>query len=144
MSLPYTRALLTLASHNFDALVLFYQKLLGQSPVIYREEVYAEFHLPDLKLGIFHPREADIEEQVYNQEYENFSVGRSPTGISLCFDVEQLEAAIACLADLGCPPPSKIFTASHGREIYAYDPDGNCLILHEKRREGTEEKCFEC
>ncbi|MEL6928818.1 MAG: VOC family protein, partial [Cyanobacteria bacterium J06600_6] len=42
-----------------------------------------------------------------------------------------LEQAIACISKLGCPPPGEIITASHGREIYGYDPAQNRLILHE-------------
>jgi hypothetical protein len=34
---------------------------------------------------------------------------------------------------LGYPPPGEIITASHGREIYTYDPAGNRLILHQGR-----------
>jgi hypothetical protein len=52
-------------------------------------------------------------------------------GMSLCIEVESLEATIAHLTDLGCPPPGEVITASHGREIYAYDPEGNWLILHQ-------------
>ena len=44
-----------------------------------------------------------------------------------------LEAAIAHLDVLGYLPPGEIMTASHGREIYAYDPIGNRLILYEIR-----------
>ncbi len=51
--------------------------------------------------------------------------------MSLCLDVENLEVAIAHLTQLGYPPSGDIITASHGREMYAYDPDGNWLILHQ-------------
>jgi hypothetical protein len=47
--------------------------------------------------------------------------------------VENLEQAIAHLTSLGFPPASEILLASHGREIYACDPDGNRLILHESK-----------
>jgi len=134
MPLHYTRALLTLASSNFEVSVSFYHALFGQPPVIYRQQVYAEFHLPDLKLGIFHPRKSEVRKQPYNQEGEFFPPDEPNSGMSLCFDVEQLEVAIACLTDLGYPPPGNIITASHGREIYAYDPDGNCLIFYEKAK----------
>ena len=45
--------------------------------------------------------------------------------------VDNLERSINELAQLGYPPQGQITTASHGREIYAYDPDGNRLILHQ-------------
>ncbi len=51
--------------------------------------------------------------------------------MSLCLKVPDLEVAIAHLTRLGYPPPGEILTASHGREIYAYDPDGNWLVLHQ-------------
>ena len=40
---------------------------------------------------------------------------------------EQQAIARAHLTNIGYPPPGEIVTASHGKEIYAYNPDGNCL-----------------
>jgi hypothetical protein len=54
-----------------------------------------------------------------------------PTGMALCLEVGNLETTIAHLSNLGYPASSEIITASHGREIYAYDPERNWLILHE-------------
>ncbi|MBA2747243.1 MAG: hypothetical protein H0U45_00545 [Tatlockia sp.] len=51
--------------------------------------------------------------------------------MSLCLEVEDLASAIAYLINIGYPPPGEIVTASHGKEIYACDPDGNRLILHQ-------------
>jgi hypothetical protein len=51
--------------------------------------------------------------------------------MSLCLEVASLEDSIDKLTQLGYPPLAQITTASHGREIYAYDPDGNRLILHQ-------------
>ena len=121
MSLKVTAALLTLASHNFEALVQFYRQLLNQEPTQYRPNVYAEFHLPGVRLGIFRPKAAPV----------SLPASASLPKMSLCLEVETLEAAIAHLSQLGYPPPGEILTASHGREIYASDPDGNCLILHQ-------------
>src|SRR5919199_1626300 len=61
------------------------------------------------------------------QEFEN----SSQSSMSLCLEVDDLEDAIAHLTSIGYPPPGEITTASHGREIYAYDPVGNRLILHQ-------------
>ena len=122
MTLRCTAALLTLATPHFSALAQFYSQLLNLQPVVLRPNVYAEFHLPNLKLGIFHPKDAPR---------SPLPTPHSPTGMSLCLEVENLEAAIAHLTQLGCPPPGDVITASHGREIYAYDPDGNWLILHQ-------------
>ncbi len=116
-----TAALATLAAFDTEKLVLFYTKFLGQEPKPYIPNVYAEFQLPTLRLGIFKPK------QTNQSEFEN-SV---KSGMSLCLEVSDLEGAIAHLTALGYPPPGEILTASHGREIYAYDPDGNRLILHQ-------------
>jgi predicted enzyme related to lactoylglutathione lyase len=116
-----TSALVTIASCNFDPVVDFYTKFLEIAPQPYRSNVYAEFGLPGLRLGIFCPKASNREE---------FSQSRQ-SGMSICLEVESLESAIDSLARLGYTPPGDITTASHGREIYAYDPDGNRLILHQ-------------
>ncbi len=122
MVLEYTEALVTIASVNFEKLVNFYQELLHKKPSSLIPNVYAEFQLPGVKLGIFKPHK--------NHTAEFANSGNSQ--ISLCLEVRNLEQAIAHLANLGYAPPGEISTASHGREIYAYDPDGNRLILHQK------------
>ncbi len=122
MSLRYTSALLTLATPNFNTLVQFYSQLLNLQPVELRPNIYAEFQLATLKLGIFRPKET------LNSK---LSTQSSTIGMSLCLEVEDLEAAIAHLTQLGYPPPGAVLTASHGKEIYAYDPDGNRLVLHQ-------------
>lgn len=115
-----TDTLVTLATVNVETLVRFYTKFLGQEPVVYMLNAYAEFQLPGLRLGIFRPKETN------RQEFES-----AKSGMSLCLEVSDLEGVIAHLTALGYPPPGKILTASHGREIYAYDPVGNRLILHQ-------------
>ena len=115
-----TNAFVTLASVNIESLVDFYTQLLGQAPTSYIPNIYAEFQLPGLQLGIFKPKVTN------KQEFES---GKS--GMSLCLEVKDLEGAIAHLTSLGYPPPGKILTASHGKEIYAYDPEENRLILHQ-------------
>lgn len=122
MPLRCTAALLTLATPHFDALTQFYSQLLSLEPVVLLPNVYAEFHLPTLKLGIFRPK---------TTPHSPLPTPPFLSGMSLCLEVENLEAAIAHLTQLGYPPPGEIMTASHGREIYAYDPDGNWLILHQ-------------
>lgn len=121
MPLIHTHALLALAAHNFESLVQFYRQLLNQEPVVYRANVYAEFQLAGMRLGIFRPKVARDE----------LAGGRTHSAMSLCLEVESLEAAVAHLTTLGYPPRGVILTASHGREIYANDPEGNSLILHQ-------------
>lgn len=121
MDFQCTNALVTLATDNLENLVLFYTSLLKQNPQHYLRSVYAEFQIPSLRLGIFQPK---LPKQ---SEFANSCNSR----MSLCLEVKNLESAIAHLTNIGYPPPGEIVTASHGKEIYAYDLDGNRLILHQ-------------
>lgn len=112
---------LTLATTQFERLVVFYQQLFDRLPQSHIPQIYAEFHLPGLRLAIFQPKAERAAE---------FSAASSG-GMSLCIEVESLETAIAHLTSMGYPPTQPIITASHGRETYATDPDGNRLILHQ-------------
>ena len=116
-----TAAFVTIASVNFDSIVDFYTKFLGTTPIPYLPSIYAEFLIPGLRLGIFCPKSTNRDEFGHP----------SQSGMSLCLEVADLEESIDKLAQLGYPPTAQITTASHGREIYAYDPDGNRLILHQ-------------
>jgi predicted enzyme related to lactoylglutathione lyase len=120
MNFECSAAFVTLATTRLENLVQFYTQLLGQSPQPYLLNRYAEFHLPGLRLGIFQPKQGNEAE---------FAGKRGQ--ISLCLEVASLEAAIAHLTALGHPPPGEVAIATHGREIYAYDPDYNRLILHQ-------------
>lgn len=111
----------TLSCPDLSTSVAFYEALLQRSPVAYLPGKYAEFHLAGMRLALFVPRPDHL------AEFTSTTSGP----LSLCFEVNHLEEAIAHLSDLGYPPPGPVITASHGREIYAYDPDGNRLILHE-------------
>ena len=119
MPIQLTEAFVALAAANFESLVQFYRQLLEQDPTPHRFNVYAEFQLPGLKLGIFRPKVPPI---------------GADSGFSLCLEVSDLEVAIAHLSAIGSPPPGEILTASHGREIYAHDPEGNRLILHQANK----------
>lgn len=112
---------LTLATVRFELLVGFYQQLFEQPPQPHISQSYAEFRLPGLRLAIFQPN-AD-----HAAEFSASSSG----GMSVCVEVENLETAIAHLTNMGHAPTQPIITASHGREIYITDPDGNRLILHQ-------------
>lgn len=121
MALNSHEVFLTLATSQFEQLVAFYQLLFDRLPQPHIPQTYAEFHLPGLRLAIFRPKADHVAE---------FSAASSG-GMSLCVEVESLESAIAHLASMGYPPTQPIITASHGREIYVADPDGNRLILHQ-------------
>ncbi|MEB3283577.1 MAG: VOC family protein [Lyngbya sp.] len=118
-------AFVTLAATDIKILVEFYTQFLGIQPQSYLPESYAEFQLPGLKLGIFKPKSTQVEE----------FASQAKTAISLCLEVANLDEAIAELSRLGYPPPGEILSASHGQEIYAYDPAGNRLILHQSSRQ---------
>ena len=120
-SLVCIEAFMTLATQQLEISMAFYQALLNRAPKVYIPDIYAEFLLPGLKLGIFQPK------------LENYGEFASPdkSSISLCLEVEDLEAAIAHLTALGYPPAGSPIPTFHGREVYAYDPDGNRLILHQ-------------
>lgn len=121
MTFRYTDAFITLAATDIETLVHFYSQLLNQEPKRYIPNVYAEFQLSGLRLAIFKPKQNNL------QEFAN----SAQSSISLCVEVENLENAIAHLTRMGYAPPGEILTASHGREIYAFDPAGNRLILHQ-------------
>ncbi|MCT7976883.1 VOC family protein [Laspinema olomoucense] len=121
IKVKYQAAFVTLAAANFEEIVEFYAQLLAIAPNPYRPGVYAEFAAPGLRLGIFKPKSS----------HESEFLPQGSGSLSLCFEVTNLEEAIAHLGQLGYPPPAAITTASHGREIYAYDPLGNRLIFHQ-------------
>lgn len=122
MDWNFSDIFVTIASDDLQILVDFYSQLWQKPPDIYFPAVYAEFKLDKLRLGIFQPKP---ERQ---QEFNNLS-----SGMSLCIEVENLSQAIASLTALGYPPSGEIIEASHGKEIYAYDPANNRLILHESK-----------
>lgn len=113
-------AFVTLAGENLQTLVQFYQNLLGQAPEAYTPQHYAEFSLPGVRLALFKPS---------SEHGPKFS--GPAASMSLCLEVDNLAAAIISLTNLGYPPPESIINTRHGDEIYAYDPAGNRLILHQ-------------
>lgn len=119
MSLHASVVFVALADREGEPLLAFYTALFGQQPAVYIPQVYAEFHLPGLRLSIFQPK-ADQQDQ--------FTGGAG--SMSLCVEVGSLESAIEHLKSIDYPPVSAVMSASHGREIYLYDPAGNRLILH--------------
>jgi predicted enzyme related to lactoylglutathione lyase len=125
MSFQFRSALVTLADLDREVLVKFYTRFLDLEPNPYIPNSYAEFQLPGLRLGIFKPKDS------HKSEFAN----RAKTSMSLCLEVSDIETAIARIWALGCPPPGEIVTASHGREIYAFDPAGNRLILHQSSQD---------
>lgn len=116
----HSEAFVALASVKIAQQVAFYSQLLNISPRP-NTPAYAEFQLTGLRLAIFTPN---------NHNAIEFAATTSGP-MSLCIEVSDLESAIARLQALGHAPPGEIMHTSHGQEIYAYDPDGNRLILHQ-------------
>ncbi|MEL6553539.1 MAG: VOC family protein [Cyanobacteria bacterium J06621_11] len=123
MSIRAADAFVALASNQLAAQVEFYRALLNIEPVPCSDR-YAEFRLRGLRLAIFVPKP------------DNASLFAADTSgaMSLCVEIEDLENAIAHLKAIGHSLNSSIMKASHGKEIYVYDPDGNRLILHQSTR----------
>jgi len=121
MIFKFQGALSTIATLELNNLVEFYILFLRQEPRIWVANVYAEFEISGLRFGLFKPRVADQPEFAGNCG-----------AMSLCLEVENLEAAIASLAELGQAPEKASVTTDYGVEIYAYDPEGNRLILYQK------------
>jgi predicted enzyme related to lactoylglutathione lyase len=122
MKLNYSDIFVTLSTDKIQLMVDFYSQLLSQQPTVYHPPTYAEFQLQELRIAIFQPK-AENQGEFSNQS----------SSMSLCLEVEDLVQAIAQLSVLGYPPPGEIMEASHGREIYGYDPGGNRLIMHQAK-----------
>ena len=122
MVFQYTDALVTIATLSMERLVFFYTNFLKKKPANLIPNVYAEFQIYHIKLGIFQPKKKQF------SEFETSTKSQ----MSLCLEVNDLESAIAHLTALGYPPPGEIISNAHGREIYAYDPDNNRIILHQR------------
>jgi catechol 2,3-dioxygenase-like lactoylglutathione lyase family enzyme len=118
MTLTITRACVTIAASNWQQSIHFYQTLLNLAPQAHQPDRYAEFRLSDLTLVLYSPK---------NQEAPQ---PQSYPSLSLCLYVQDLDQAVQLLNKTG-QADWVIQTSSHGREIYATDPDGNRVILYE-------------
>jgi predicted enzyme related to lactoylglutathione lyase len=121
VAFQYVGALVTISAFDMNKLTQFYRQLFQQEPVGARPQSYVEFHVADLRLGIFRPRE--------KCKSEFAAVAKTP--MSICLEVDDLDATIDRLKSLGCEPPGEIIDTPHGRGIYAYDPELNRLIVSE-------------
>lgn len=119
--MKYSKAFVAIATVNLPSLVEFYSQLFQQQPNPYLLDVYAEFSLLGLQLGLFTPKSA------HQWEFSHSQRGST----SICLEVDNLEETIVYLRTIDYPKQLDISIASHGREIYIYDPDGNRSILHQ-------------
>jgi len=53
-----------LAAEDMEKILAFYAQPLGRQPDVNIEQVYAEFHLPGLRLGIFQPKDSPRQAQI--------------------------------------------------------------------------------
>lgn len=112
------KAWVTIAAQDLARSIEFYRQLFRQEPISEMPNKYAEFDIAGLRLGIYQPRSTEL------QPSSEF-----PT-MSLCVEVENLEAAIDHLKQIGASS-GEIIPSSHGKELFAYDPDGNRIILYQ-------------
>lgn len=123
-----------IAVHQWEPMVAFYRTVLDQSPHTLIPHSYAEFRAGGLKIGLFLPKD----------DHQSEFAQPTQSAISLCVEVdhlnhalERIDQAYAALEKTEYQAPGnhcrygEMAIASHGRECYAYDPDGNRLILHE-------------
>ena len=122
MNFDYSEIFLAISTDKIRVLTDFYSKFLQKQPDVHRPDIYTEFRLEKLRLAIFKPKP--------EREAEFRNLG---SGMSLCLQVSDLNSAIATLVELGYPPPGEIIEASHGKEIYGYDPAGNRIILYQPK-----------
>lgn len=123
MAIDFAEAWVAIGAEEFAATVDFYSALFGREPDVRVRDIYVEFRLPQLRLGIFRPR------QGHEAEFRN-PPGKS-CGLNMVLRVKDLDLALSQWAHLGVPPPDKITPISGGREAYAYDPCGNRILLVE-------------
>lgn len=117
----YSHAFVSLAAPQWQRSIAFYQALLAQPPQSLQPDRYGVFDLGGWQLAIYRPKVDELGPQaVY-------------PALSLCFQVPDLDQTLAHLSRLNLDP-EPIQTASHGREVYLYDPDGNRIILYEPRK----------
>ena len=104
--------LFSLATTQFNGLLAFYRRLLGD-PIQLAENKHATFALPGSRLVVW-------------SSQERVKPGNA---LELCLQVGNLEAAMAAVADWVVL--ESVNQASHGRETFFRDPDGNRIILYQ-------------
>ena len=123
MASLYKYGRLAIAAIDFDTMRQFYSKVLQQEPTRHIKDVYVEYQLPDLRIGLFKPRPDNRPEFMHDT--------RSTASIVL--EVTDIDAAIKHFTSVGCTP-GKVIDTFHGKEFYAYDPAQNRLIVHQEKK----------
>lgn len=122
MASLYKYGRLAIAAINFNEMKEFYSKILQEEPIRHIKDVYVEFQLPELRIGLFKPRPDNRPEFMHDT--------RSTASIVL--EVIDINDAANHFRSVGCTP-GKIVDTFHGKEFYAYDPAQNRLIVHQEK-----------
>jgi predicted enzyme related to lactoylglutathione lyase len=122
MTMEFDEASAAIGSEDFGRALAFYSAILGREPDERLGDGYAAFRLPGLHLQVFRPKRGG------GADFANPPGRRA--GLNLVFRVASLDRALAEVERAG-GAATAAFSTSHGREAYAYDPDGNRLILVE-------------
>lgn len=122
MTALYKYGRVAIAAIDFDTMKQFYSQILKQEPARQIKDVYVEFQLPDLRLGLFKPRPDHRQEFMHDT--------RSTASVVL--EVTDIDEAARHFRAIGCTP-GKIIETFHGKEFYAYDPAQNRLIVHQEK-----------
>ncbi|EFH79847.1 VOC family protein [Ktedonobacter racemifer] len=122
MASLYKYGRLAIAAINFNEMKEFYSKILQEEPIRHIKDVYVEFQLPELRIGLFKPRPDNRPEFMHDT--------RSTASIVL--EVIDINDAANHFRSVGCSP-GKIIDTFHGKEFYAYDPAQNRLIVHQEK-----------
>ncbi|GHO41917.1 VOC family protein [Ktedonospora formicarum] len=118
----YKYGRLAIAAIHFDEMKEFYTKILQEEPIRQVKDVYVEFQIPELRIGLFKPRPDNRPEFMHDT--------RSTASIVL--EVIDIHEAANHFRSVGCTP-GKIVDTFHGQEFYAYDPAQNRLIVHQEK-----------
>ncbi|OUC15914.1 MAG: hypothetical protein B0A82_04350 [Alkalinema sp. CACIAM 70d] len=125
IGIRYDSAWVTIAVTDLSGAQQFYQALFACEPSRVLPDRYVEFQLAGLRLGIYRPTKFPISAS------ETSAIAALPqASMSLCFQVQDLDVTLAQLNQLQVPHDA-VAIASHGREVYAYDPNGNRLIFYQ-------------
>lgn len=127
MAPRFTEVFAAIGANDYPATVNFYRTLFGREPDERVRATYVAFRLPGLHLGIFEPRPQN------RPDFANPAESQGHGSLNLVLSVPDADQARSALAALNpARPPGLIQPTRDGREFYAYDPEGNRLIVVER------------
>lgn len=111
--------ILSLRTTQFKAMLAFYSQLLGK-PTVPEAGDWARFDMPGCELVLWQTKARE----------------ESKDNLQLCFRVTDLEKSCQRIGKK--ENQLEIQVASHGREVFFPDPDGNLLILYQPHHSNNE------